>query len=489
MADPEVLHTNPNVPQDEDGNGAEAIFAGLNDEHAIIVQATTLVGNSETVDGLAEAIVPILPLKLDNRELYLDQSVFDAPNAALAALTARVARDETVIAANTAASATNATAIAANTAAITALQQQVAVLSQQLHDLLGSIKPSSIYPYGDANLAGAGAVLASLGHYAHIANLAGLAGAGALSADLGKVPKVLAPGNVAGAGNLAALLTATARMVAPLAGTGQLQVNALVKSLIIKQGDWAGIGVGVLTVPLAALLQARTALAGTGTATATATQTLQVAKTFAGGGTVSGTAIFPISTLDPATLPNGVTLSNGNLTATGSDPTLQHGGCARGTRAQSSGKYYFEVRFDNQLSIGGGLATMAGLANSSFSYGDMVSPGFDANSWGVGSITASNQEEFNQQIKGNLGSTPSEGDTAMVAVDFTNGRIWFGVNNAWCNGSGPSGTADYTFTPGTTLRPVVFVYKIQSTYFLVATFNPGSSAFKYTVPSGFVAWG
>jgi hypothetical protein len=202
---------------------------------------------------------------------------------------------------------------------------------------------------------------------------------------------------------------------------------------------------------------------------------------------LTGTAIFPTSTLDPATLPAGEVLSNGNLTVTGT--SVGQYGCARGTKTQSSGKRYFEVRFDNQSNTGG-LGAMAGLANSSFSFGNGIYPGYDANSWGVGSVgTGANQEIFSSSAQGTAG-VPTSGDVAMVAVDFSSGYIWFGVNNTWFNGSGPVGGGDYVFTSGTALWPVVFVYEYSSTApGLAATFNSGGSAFKYTVPSGFVAWG
>jgi hypothetical protein len=77
----------------------------------------------------------------------------------------------------------------------------------------------------------------------------------------------------------------------------------------------------------------------------------------------------------------------------------------------------------------------------------------------------------------------------MVAVDFDNGRIWFGVNNTWFIGTSPGGTsADFTFAPGQALWPVVFVFQYSGGA-LAATFNPGSSAFQYALPSGFTAWG
>jgi hypothetical protein len=463
------------------------------------------------VDGLAEAIIPVLPLKLDNRELYLDQSAFDATNNALATLTARVANDEALIAANAAAIVSNTNAItanaAANIAAIVNLQQQLTALSQQLRDLAGSIKASALNPYGDASLVGAGVLVARLGHYANIYNLSAFMGAGALSVDLNKVPKVLAPGNVAGAGNLTALLAAMARMVAPLTGAGRLQVDALVKSLVLKQGDVPLFGTGSLSTALVAMQQAQAALAGAGAMTTNVGMQLAAATAFGGAGgatmptlrklllpgTFAGAGALPavtatvqgFSTLDPATLPAGEALSNGNRTVTGTSYPTPYGS-ARGTKSQSSGLRYFEVTFNSQ---GVASAAVTGVANGSFTLANN-SPGADANGWGVGATpSGGNNEMFNSVEKGYLGST-ANGDVAMVAVNFTTGGIWFGINNNWCNGAGgPAGSGgDYTFTPGTTLWPVVCAPKYVSTATTVATFNPGNSAFAFSLPSGFTAW-
>jgi hypothetical protein len=495
VADPEVLHTNPNVPQDADGTGSEALFAGLNDGHEILVQAKTLVGNSELVDGPAEAIIPLLPLKLDHRNLYLDQSAFDATNAALAALTARVAADEELIAAN-------AAAIATNTAAIASLQQQVAAVNRQLHDLISSLKPGTMYPYADADMAGAGAMLAQLGHYAHLTNLANLSGAGGLSGNLGKVPKELFPGTVIGTGAMAkTVLSMLAMLRATLPGAGQLLVDATVKSLIVQRGDWAGLGVGMLTAPTVMTMQARAGLAGTGTMAATGmNQLLRSGQTFAGGGAVSGNVVIGASAFDPATISGAggtggtLALSNNNRTVTFTGSYPQAAG-VRGTKSQNSGKRYIEFRLDS----GGGVGNTAGcgVCVAGFSIAAQRLLGGDSQSWAV--IGQGNANTWVEYFAGNAWSTQTvpvqNGDIISMCLDIGAGKINFAINNVWMQGggsvsAGPPTASDISISPGQTLYPIVYVDKSISTWPVTAwTVNFGQSPFVYTPPAGYVAWG
>lgn len=307
MADPEVLHTNPNVPIDEDGTGSEAIFAGLNDEHVLLVQAQSLVGRSDIVDGAAHAIIPVAPLTLiidafGNEQLVLDQSAFNASNTAMAALTARLTADEALIAANAAAINANASAIAANNAAIAAnaatiaaLQQQVTTLSQQLADLSASIKSSALQPVGRASLFGAGRLGANLGLTTTLPAFPQLAGAGGLGVNLTSVPKVLVPVGLSAAGNLAPVTLGLIGAMQPyLFGFGNLQVDALVKSLYILPGQWGPIaGAGQLLAPSLAMLRLLNInLAGSGALGALVNMPMIAGSTFTGAGAVLPTNLM-----------------------------------------------------------------------------------------------------------------------------------------------------------------------------------------------------
>ncbi len=485
--DPEVLHTNPNVPIDEDGTGSEAIFAGLNDEHVLLVQAKSLVGNSEIVDGPAETIIPILPLVINNRELYLDQTAFNVLLAGLqaqiTALQARATADEALIAANSAAIANNAAAtnaaVAVNAAAISVLQQQLAILTQQFQDLSASIRPTALQPVGRASLAGRGLLAATnLALLASVSSLASLAGAGSFGAELGKVPKVLSPGGVAGAGNLTAVLGAIAALRANLVGAGQLSVDALVKSLIVKQGDWLVGGAGSLSAAMPnSVLAARATLAGSGVLLSRAGLPFLRAA-LAGAGAVPLVAVSqttPNSKWNPADKDANAVLSSNNtiLTAT-SAPSG-----ARGSQSRNSGKRYFTVNLGLSQIGQAGLATAAAPLNNTL--------GADVNGWGVFTPVGT-YWFYHNSVSISTSVTIADNDVLNVAYDAGTGNIWFGINGVYFSSTGAAtgnpvaGTSPtYTVTAGTALFPI----GILTTSAASLTINTAPSG----TPSGFTNWG
>jgi hypothetical protein len=391
--------------------------------------------------------------------------------------------------------------IATLTTQLTTLQQQVVALSAQVQQLYATLKSSAFNPYGQASLAGAGALTAALATPFSLAAPV-MQGAGDLQAVIGfqlpTVPKVFAAFGSLTAAALNALSAQAAMSGASSAHVDLIQVPSTFKQTGSQLFAGAGggtsrLGVGLaaqaalagasnLSVTLPVALGSSATFAGASTSVARLIQTLQGSSSIlAGAGALSSNVIFPTSTLDPANTFGGISLSNGNLTATGTN--FSQAGQVRGTKSQNSGRRYLEVTFTTVS----GSGNVAAVANSSYSILTTSPPGTDLNgySWGIGQIgSTSNVEAYQGGIAHTFASSPANGDVAMIAVDLAGGKIWMGINNVWANGSGPSGAADFTFAGGTALWPVVSV-----PYTCVANFNSGGSAFNYALPSGFIAWG
>jgi len=77
------------------------------------------------------------------------------------------------------------------------------------------------------------------------------------------------------------------------------------------------------------------------------------------------------------------------------------------------------------------------------------------------------------------------GETIRIAVDFTNGKIWFGRANIWIGGNPVDGSNPaFTFTPNTELYCMASIQ--QPNFFVVL--NCGEFAFTYLKPSKFVSF-
>lgn len=194
-----------------------------------------------------------------------------------------------------------------------------------------------------------------------------------------------------------------------------------------------------------------------------------------------GRPTAPVVTLDPANTGSGVTLSNGNLTATKSS-----GGIAwkmsRATLSVTSGKFYAEtkwIEFSNSyIGVGIGDASASvenyyGLDNHGLIY---VSNGSIGQVYQNGSPIATIQ-------------TTSEGDTVAIAFDCTAKLCWFKTNTGNWNNN-PSAN------PATGAGGISFASLMTAPYFVAAgvqfaptdqmniNFGPG---FIYAAPAGFLA--
>jgi hypothetical protein len=180
---------------------------------------------------------------------------------------------------------------------------------------------------------------------------------------------------------------------------------------------------------------------------------------------------------NPSDKSSGITLSNGNLTA-----TMVSGGnsSVRSVANKTSGKYYAEYTWstlNTQSYVGISLAStlISDMANSFLSTVMAGSNGnIHVNGGGGGSF-----------------STSGNGDTVCIAVDFTNNRFWARTNSGnWNN----SGTADpATNTGGIDISSIAWSGGTCAGCTHVgggsaATANFGAAGFTYGKPSGFNEW-
>jgi hypothetical protein len=186
------------------------------------------------------------------------------------------------------------------------------------------------------------------------------------------------------------------------------------------------------------------------------------------------------TTWDPAHATN-VTLSNGNLTVTG---TANSDVGTWSTTSKSAGKQYFEVKYSTttagQSGFGliNGSGSFPGIGNGPATNGVII---FES---GVSSIWI-NGTNVNSSVS-NLSNM-----TTQVAADIPNALIWFrpGGSGNWngIGGASPGGSGGVNMsgiTPGGGVKIAVVCNVVTD----VATLAVNTSQFLYTVPSGFSAW-
>ena len=170
----------------------------------------------------------------------------------------------------------------------------------------------------------------------------------------------------------------------------------------------------------------------------------------------------------------GITLSNGNLTATATSGATIQG--VRSSTSVASGKFYFEIT-NNATSGPWGT----GISNSRWSV--TTNLGSDLNSFSIGQDSSAYINGV--QIKAGGGPYIDPGHTVGVAIDFGVKQFWFRIDNgAWV-------TADPAVGAG-----LSFASLAAGPYFVSwadnvpggVTVNLGASAFVGTAPTGFLAW-
>lgn len=176
-----------------------------------------------------------------------------------------------------------------------------------------------------------------------------------------------------------------------------------------------------------------------------------------------GAASAPVyATWNPADKDAGVTLSNGNLTATSSSGAYKS---ARATIGKSSGKWYWEQTFD---AVGNNM--VQGVGNASADLTNYIGA-VDANGWGWNCNALKTHSGNAAYGTG----TPAVGKVIGIALDMDGGTITFFENNV------SMGQA-FTGISGT-IYPMVSTYDTS----VRMTANFGATALAYTPPSGYNA--
>jgi hypothetical protein len=170
-------------------------------------------------------------------------------------------------------------------------------------------------------------------------------------------------------------------------------------------------------------------------------------------------------------------LSNGNLTLTSGATGWQ---TARSSIYVNTGKWYWEVTMvnDNLVFVGLDDNVYDVITN-----GSSVYVGFYPNSWSI--YFSNGYVKNNGGASTAYGSAFSAGDVCMVALDMTNGKVYWGKNGTWFNSGNPATQTNPAFTnlSGYTLGPATSGFDATS----IAAHNFGQQPFAYTPPSGFVA--
>lgn len=176
---------------------------------------------------------------------------------------------------------------------------------------------------------------------------------------------------------------------------------------------------------------------------------------------------------NPLDKSTAITLSNNNLTADGNIASAI--GKVRAVVSRSSGKYYFEIFYQNEQG-----ASLCGISNAGASL--TTNTGTDAGSYAI----RYNGNKWNNNVDGGaiLGSFTGTTHVLMTAVDLTAGLIWFGRDGTFSGSpsagtgqaySGLSGAYFPSASPGTSANQKV----LRTT----------AASFQTAPPSGFLAWG
>ena len=186
-------------------------------------------------------------------------------------------------------------------------------------------------------------------------------------------------------------------------------------------------------------------------------------------------------TLNPLASRSVGTMQNGNLTWKKSDAAGDNYCCASSISIPSSGKWYWEVTVTdgssgaNSIGIIPNTSTTQQTANTI--PGDF---GITTNAFGY----YSDGNKLNAGSSAAYGNSFTSGDVIAVAVDTTNGKIWWSKNGTWQASGDPAAGTNAAFTT------------LSGSYYAASSvrfngnqhdYNFGQRPFAYTPPTGFVA--
>lgn len=199
------------------------------------------------------------------------------------------------------------------------------------------------------------------------------------------------------------------------------------------------------------------------------------------GGTSAGAST---TTWNPSDKNAGITLSNGDLTATATSASSK---VVRSVASHSSGKYFCSFHLDGPDSAAFRVAV--GVADSTQSLSG------DLGLSGVHSAGVYDVDGVLYQSGGNsavfTSTNPIIGDIVDMALDIDNLKIWFRRNGGNWNNNGSADPA--TNVGGATIfaisTPMFVAGELLNTSTTTAlTANFGGSAYTYAAPSGFSNW-
>lgn len=210
------------------------------------------------------------------------------------------------------------------------------------------------------------------------------------------------------------------------------------------------------------------------------------------------------ATLNFLTKNNDTALSNGNLTATGTDGGI-NGTVGSGTLGiPSSGKWYYEIKVTNIVSSSYPRSGLISVDDTQFGRllnAEPGTPGYTTNQIG---FYVNGTKYYNNSESASWGSALSNNDIIQWYVDMDNGAVYVGINDTVQNSGNPSSGASktgaiWTFTAGTytSLMPATSDYNgsVQNFNFGNAPYaissgntdGDGYGNFEYAVPSGYFA--
>ena len=285
----------------------------------------------------------------------------------------------------------------------------------------------------------------------------------------------------------------TAALAIPLSGYVELEFALKFNSAVVAQGDTyafrvyqAGAVLTAYTVTPTLQVWVGEAVSKVNSYGVLTNQSLNVSKANAYA------VLFSASVWSAAdAAANGMTLSNGGLTAT--VPAGSVGWhILRSSLSKTSGKLYLEVTtstgtvdtaHSGLASSGVNIGSYLGDSNYSFGssilYGDLfVSTGF---------VTGVNSQAFKNPI--------TSTDVLGIAVDFTTNKVWVSINNIWNGIANPStgNSPAASFTPAT-VGPLFFAMSFNTATMgardapTTWTLQPTAASQRYAAPSGFSAW-
>ena len=181
------------------------------------------------------------------------------------------------------------------------------------------------------------------------------------------------------------------------------------------------------------------------------------------------------STWNPLNKGSNLTLSNGNLDVSGS---TGHSTVLAAIGITAGMKSYMEMTVTTDSGGGFGVTTNPAAENS---YSET------SGKWWIYD-NGVNFVIINQASTANHPPRISSGDVLQLAIDYSTGNIFVGINNTWINSTSgtdgnPATGANPTFTI-TTSQPIFPIFHSNGLFIAV---NFGQQPFRYTPPAGFSA--